>query len=215
MIRSVSLLEAYPPSRGGGEPDRLPRSSVHGSLPDGLCLVTALIRGIRAIRKRKVAGSHSVYVSKPRDFIAHNRDRVLPRVIISVAFPHAVRRVHARRSPSLLEDLPVAKTPDADRVRGGSEGEQDGEHREQLARVAVCPKHAEEAFDRPIDDRELAQLLHELRHEAGRPPGAADRAHGQDEQRAHAVRRRGRRRERGEQHAEGNAGTCRGQTDEE
>src|SRR5436305_3788032 len=76
-----------------------------------------------------------------------------------------------RRSPSLLEDLPVAKTPDADRVCGGSEGEQDGEHREQLARVAVCPKHAEEAFDRPIDDRELAQLLHELRHEAGRPPG--------------------------------------------
>jgi hypothetical protein len=126
-----------------------------------------------------------------------------------------VRRVHARRSPSLLEDLPVAKTPDADRVRGGSEGEQDGEHREQLARVAVCPKHAEEAFDRPIDDRELAKLLHELRHEAGRPPGAADRAHGQDEQRAHAVRRRGRGRERGEQHAEGNAGTCRSQTDEE
>jgi hypothetical protein len=140
---------------------------------------------------------------------------VLPRVIISLAFPHTVRRVHARRPPSLLEDLPVAKTPDADRVRGGSEGEQDDEHREQLARVAVCPKHAEKAFDRPIDDRELAELLHEWRHEAGRPPGAADRAHGQDEQRAHAVRRRGRRRERGEQHAEGNAGTCRDQTDEE
>ena len=64
------------------------------------------------------------------DVIAHNSDRVLPRVIISLAFPQAVRRVHARRSPSLLENLAVAKTPDADRVRGGSEGDQDGEHRE-------------------------------------------------------------------------------------
>ena len=41
------------------------------------------------------------------DVIAHERDRVLPRVIISLAFPDTVRRVHAHLARSRFEDEPV------------------------------------------------------------------------------------------------------------
>ena len=41
------------------------------------------------------------------DVIAHDRDRVLPRMIISFAFPDAVRRVHAHLARSRFEDQPV------------------------------------------------------------------------------------------------------------
>ena len=41
------------------------------------------------------------------DVIAHDRDRVLPRVIIGLAFPDAVRRVHTHLARSRFEDQPV------------------------------------------------------------------------------------------------------------
>ena len=39
--------------------------------------------------------------------IAHERDRVLPRVIISLAFPDAVRRVHAHLARPRFENEPI------------------------------------------------------------------------------------------------------------
>ena len=41
------------------------------------------------------------------DVIAHDRDRVLPRVIVSLAFPDAVRRVHTHLARSRFEDQPI------------------------------------------------------------------------------------------------------------
>src|SRR6059058_3755753 len=41
------------------------------------------------------------------DVIAHERDRVLPRVIISLAVPFTVRRVHTHLARSRFEDEPV------------------------------------------------------------------------------------------------------------
>ena len=41
------------------------------------------------------------------DVIAHDRDRVLPRVIISFAFPNAVRRVRTHLTRSRFEDQPI------------------------------------------------------------------------------------------------------------
>src|SRR5437762_1589911 len=41
------------------------------------------------------------------DVIAHDRNRVLTRVIISFAFPDAVRRVHAHLAWSRFENEPV------------------------------------------------------------------------------------------------------------
>jgi hypothetical protein len=41
------------------------------------------------------------------DVIAHDRDRVVPRVIIGFAFPHAVCRVHTHLARSRFEDQPV------------------------------------------------------------------------------------------------------------
>ena len=47
------------------------------------------------------------FIHRRVDLIAHDCDRVLPRVIISLAFPDAVRRVHAYLARSRLEDQPV------------------------------------------------------------------------------------------------------------
>ena len=38
------------------------------------------------------------FIHRRIDVIAHDRDRVLPQVIIGLAFPDAVRRVHPSRS---------------------------------------------------------------------------------------------------------------------
>ena len=41
------------------------------------------------------------------DVIAHDRDRVVPRVIIGLTFPDAVRRMHTHLARSRFEDQPV------------------------------------------------------------------------------------------------------------
>ena len=47
------------------------------------------------------------FLHRRLDVIAHDRDQVLPRVIISFAFLFAVRRVHAHLARSRFEDEPV------------------------------------------------------------------------------------------------------------
>ena len=41
------------------------------------------------------------------DIVAHQRDRMMARVIVRLAFPFAVRRVHAHLARPRLEDEPV------------------------------------------------------------------------------------------------------------
>ena len=41
------------------------------------------------------------------DIVAHQRDRLMARVMVRLAFPFAVRRVHAHLARARLEDEPI------------------------------------------------------------------------------------------------------------
>jgi len=90
----------------------------------------------------------------------------------------------------------------ADEVHQSSDAEEDADVHEDRRRSAASPEHLQESVHRPVDDRQLAEELHGRRHERGREPRSADRAHREDQERSEPLRLLPRLRESGEEHPE-------------
>ena len=102
--------------------------------------------------------------------------------------------------------MPFPELNDADDSNERCDTEQHAKVRENVNQSYAAPENLEETIHGPVHYRDLADRLHEFRHERRGKPGSSDRTHCQDQKRTQSSRLCRSLADRSEQHSKGRTG---------